>query len=94
VPGEEAAAAAEPGQGRQALSDLITIDIDQEKEAVARLYAAWQKELAIKRQMVADAIDHHAGPGNNYWLPEAMAKAKWIVAANFVEMLEAARNGG
>jgi len=76
------------------VADLITIDIDQEKEAVARLYAAWQKALEAKRKMVAAAIETHTSPGNNYWLPEEKAKAKWIVAANFVEMLEAARNGG
>lgn len=73
------------------MSNLITIDIDQEKEALARLYAEWQNQLAIKRQAVADAIASHVSPGNNYWLPEEKAKARWIVAANFVEMLEQAR---
>jgi hypothetical protein len=91
VPGEAAAAPAERDQGRQALSDLITIDIDQEKQAVDRLYAAWQEALVDKQKAIADAVASHASPGNNYWLPEQKAKAKWIVAANFVEMLEAAR---
>lgn len=73
------------------MSNLITIDIDQEKEAVARLYAAWQEALAAKQQTLADAVASHASLGNNYWLLEQKAKAKWIVAANFVEMLEQAR---
>jgi len=68
--------------------NLITIDIDQERKAVARLYAAWQKELAARQQAIDDAVASHASPGNNYWLPEARARARWIAAANFVEMLE------
>lgn len=69
---------------------LIVIDIAIEKEAVGRLYVEWQKELAAKRAICEVASRDKTNPGDNYWLPEAKAKARWIVAANFVEMLEAA----
>ena len=70
--------------------DLLTIDLDQERQAVARLYAAWQEELAKKRALCEAASTDHTSPGDNYWLPEAKARARWLVAANFVEMLEGA----
>ena len=73
------------------MSDLITIDLDEERMAVGRLHAEWQKKLAAKQALLALAATQHTSPGDNYWLPEQKAKARWIVAANFVEMLEQAR---
>jgi hypothetical protein len=73
------------------MTDLVTIDLDEERMAVSRLYATWQRELTAKQQAVADACINHASPGPNYWDPEAKARAKYLVAANFVEMLEQAR---
>jgi hypothetical protein len=73
------------------VSDLLTIDLEQERAARDRYYAKWQEELAKKIALVNLGNVNHTSPGNNYWLPEAKAKARWIIAANFVEMLEGAR---
>lgn len=75
----------------EAIANTILIDLDTEKAAVGRLYVEWQKELAAKNATVAYAAANHVSPGDNYWLAEAKAKARYIIAANFVEMLEAAR---
>jgi hypothetical protein len=72
-------------------SDLVTIDLSSERQAVARLYAAWQKELVNKQEATRQAAEAHSSPGDNYWAAEAKARAKWLAAANFVEMLEEAR---
>lgn len=74
------------------MSDLITIDLDQERDAVRRLYVELQKATAAKQAALAIANKTHSNPGDNYWQAEAKARARWIVAANFVEMLEHARD--
>lgn len=76
------------------MTDLLTIDLDQERMAVGKLYVEWQKALAAKTATVEYAAENHVSPGNNYWLEEAKARARWIVAANFLEMLEASKVTG
>lgn len=80
-----------PAPKAEVPTDLLTIDLLLEKAAVGRLYVAWQGKLAEKSAVVQYAAEHKVNPGDNYWLEEAKARARYIVAANFVEMLEQAR---
>lgn len=73
------------------MPDLITIDLDEERKAVHRLYVELQKATAAKSAALVVAHEAHSSPGGDYWQAEAKARAKWIVAANFVEMLEQCR---
>jgi hypothetical protein len=68
--------------------DLITIDLELERAARDRLLVEWRKAKAAKDAALAIASQHHTSPGDGYWQEEAKARARWIVAANFVEMLE------
>lgn len=70
------------------MTDLVTIDLDHERMTAAKLYVEWQKALAEKRAIVEYAAENKVSPGNNYWLKEATARARWIAASNFVEVLE------
>lgn len=72
--------------------DLVTIDLDVERETVKRLWEKWQKAAAAKRAAIEEAVTSHTHLGNNYWLPEHEARARYVIAANFVDMLEAARS--
>lgn len=73
------------------MTDLVTIDLDEERGAVAKLYATWQRALAEKQDTIRYASEHKVAIGDGYWQAEAKARAKWVAAANFVEMLEEAR---
>jgi hypothetical protein len=71
-----------------AVADLITIDLKLERAARDRLLVEWRKAKAAKDAAVAIASQNHTSPGDGYWQEEAKARARWVVAANFVEMLE------
>ena len=71
--------------------DLMMIDIEGERAAVARLFKAWQEALAEKVATVLYASQNKVDPGEHYWQAEAKARARWVIAANFLELLEAAR---
>jgi hypothetical protein len=71
--------------------DMISIDLDKERMAVERLHAAWQEERQRKQALLAECAANHTSPGPNYWEAEARARAKYTMAANFVEMLEKAK---
>lgn len=73
------------------MTDLMTIDLDEERAAVGRLFADWQKELAAKVEAVEFSHVNRVSPGDHYWEAEAKARARWVVASNFVQLLEQAR---
>lgn len=64
------------------------IDLVQERQAVARLHAAWQAELAKKRALLDVAVRDHSSPGDNYWLPEHKARARYLAGAAVLDVLE------
>lgn len=70
------------------MARLLTIDLEIERAIADKLLNEWRKAKAAKDAALVVASQTKSNPGDNYWQAEAKARAKWIVAANFVDMLE------
>ena len=58
-----------------------------ELAALERLGATWRDERMKLNAIVADSVNSHTSPPNNYWVAERRAYQKLLVAAAVVAVL-------
>lgn len=70
------------------MTQLITIDLDIERESVAKLYVLWVTEQDKLDKLKAECSAARHAPPNDYWQAEHKAMVKYNAALNFLTVLE------